>query len=101
TKNRTSPLSVSYALHWHSSSTCAAYWSSLMSSPWCGTSSSIAMLMLPKQQRLIWPAISWIGIVGCLALFVLLPRWAIIAGIGALAGPTLVRLFALRHYRPG
>src|SRR5947207_3473516 len=42
-------------------------------------------LRLPREHRLVWPVVSWLGLAGCLALFVSLPIWALLAG-----GVTLV-----------
>jgi len=28
----------------------------------------------------VWPVVSWLGLAGCLALFVSLPLWALITG---------------------
>ena len=46
-------------------------------------------LQLSKGERLTWPVVSWVGLAGCLALFVALPVWALITGgvtLAALAG---------------
>src|SRR5213078_2985811 len=57
-------------------------------------------LMLPKEQRLVWPVVSWFGLAGCLALFASLPVWALLTGGGTLAVLTAVRWLLLR-YRAG
>jgi basic amino acid/polyamine antiporter, APA family len=46
-------------------------------------------LQLREEERLTWSVVSWIGLAGCLALFVSLPAWALITGgttLAALAG---------------
>ncbi len=53
-------------------------------------------LMLPKEQRSIWPVVSWLGLAGCLALFASLPLWALIIGVLTLAVLTAIRSFAPR-----
>ena len=42
-------------------------------------------LMLPKEKRMVWPVVSWLGLAGCLALFAALPVWALATGGGTLA----------------
>jgi APA family basic amino acid/polyamine antiporter len=42
-------------------------------------------LRLPREKRLVWPIISWLGLAGCLALFGSLPVWALATGGGTLA----------------
>src|SRR5437870_2454505 len=42
-------------------------------------------LMLRKEQRFVWPVVSWFGLAGCLALFASLPLWALATGGIALA----------------
>ena len=42
-------------------------------------------LLLPKEQRLVWPVVSWFGLAGCLAFFALLPAWSLLTGAGVLA----------------
>src|SRR5438874_9737690 len=37
-------------------------------------------LKLPRDKRLVWPVVSWLGLAGCLALFASLPVWAIATG---------------------
>ena len=49
-------------------------------------------LNLPKDKRLIWPVVSWLGLAGCMALYVSLPLWALTVGVG-----TLVVLLGVRH----
>jgi len=49
-------------------------------------------LKLPKGKRLIWPVVSWLGLAGCMALYVSLPLWALTVGFG-----TLVVLLGVRH----
>ena len=49
-------------------------------------------LNLPKDKRLIWPVVSWLGLAGCMALYVSLPLWALTVGFG-----TLVVLLGVRH----
>ena len=34
-------------------------------------------LKLPKEKRMVWPVVSWLGLAGCLALFAALPVWAL------------------------
>src|SRR5436190_18962723 len=53
-------------------------------------------LMLPKEQRVIWPVVSWLGLAGCLALFASLPVWALIIGVVTLALLTGIRMFVPR-----
>src|SRR5207302_4971095 len=48
-------------------------------------------LKLPKQKRLVWPVVSWLGLAGCLALFASLPVWALLTGGGTLALLAAVR----------
>jgi APA family basic amino acid/polyamine antiporter len=48
-------------------------------------------LQLRKKERLTWSLVSWLGLAGCLALFVALPVWALITG-----GVTLATLTGLR-----
>jgi APA family basic amino acid/polyamine antiporter len=54
-------------------------------------------LMLPREQRLVWPVVSWFGLAGCLALFASLPAWALAAGGGTLALLAVVRWLVRRH----
>src|SRR5207244_1307363 len=54
-------------------------------------------LMLPKEQRLVWPIISWFGLGGCLALFVSLPVWSLLTGSGVLCLLVGIR-WLLFHY---
>ena len=42
-------------------------------------------LKLPKEKRMVWPVVSWLGLAGCLALFAALPAWALATGGGTLA----------------
>jgi len=42
-------------------------------------------LQLPKDKRLVWPIVSWIGLAGCAALYLSLPPWALATGFGSLA----------------
>jgi len=54
-------------------------------------------LMLPKEQRLVWPVVSWVGLAGCLALFASLPVWALMTGGGVLGVLTGIRWPVLRY----
>src|SRR5947207_4070491 len=54
-------------------------------------------LMLPKEKRMVWPVVSWLGLAGGLALFVSLPVWALATGGATLAVLTLVRWVVLRY----
>jgi hypothetical protein len=54
-------------------------------------------LMLPKEQRLVWPVVSWFGLAGCLALFASLPLWALGTGGVILGAVTGVRWLVLRY----
>ena len=54
-------------------------------------------LLLPKDQRLVWPFVSWLGLAGCLALFASLPVWALVTAGTALAVLTLARWLMLRR----
>jgi APA family basic amino acid/polyamine antiporter len=56
-------------------------------------------LQLRKGQRLTWPLVSWLGLAGCLALFVALPVWALMTGGVTLATLTVVR-WLVRRYEP-
>ena len=49
-------------------------------------------LNLSNERRLVWPIVSWLGLAGCVALFLSLPVWAIITGAG-----TLILLVAIRQ----
>src|SRR5437870_1516924 len=42
-------------------------------------------LKLPRDKRLVWPVVSWLGLAGCLALFVSLPVWALLTACAVLA----------------
>jgi APA family basic amino acid/polyamine antiporter len=53
-------------------------------------------LQLPSKKRLVWPVISWLGLAGCLALFVSLPVWALAAGALILALSFGIRWLARR-----
>ena len=53
-------------------------------------------LQLRKEERLTWSLVSWLGLAGCLALFVSLPLWALIAGGATLAALTGVRWLVRR-----
>src|SRR5207244_414569 len=55
-------------------------------------------LMLPKEQRLVWPVVSWFGLAGCLALFASLPVWSLLTGSGVLALLVGIRWFVF-HYK--
>jgi APA family basic amino acid/polyamine antiporter len=57
-------------------------------------------LRLEKDKRLVWPAVSWLGLVGCFALFVSLPVWAPITGFGTLVLVTVIRYFVRRWNAP-
>ena len=48
-------------------------------------------LMLPKGQRLVWRAVSWLGLAGCVALLASLPAWALLTGVATLAAVTGIR----------
>ena len=50
-------------------------------------------LKLPREKRLVWPVVSWLGLAGCLALFASLPVWALGTGGGVLAVLAAVRWF--------
>ena len=52
-------------------------------------------LKLPKEKRLVWPVVSWLGLAGCLALFASLPVWALGTGGVTLAALTAVRWLVL------
>ena len=54
-------------------------------------------LMLPKEQHLVWPVVSWFGLAGCLALFTSLPAWALATGGVTLAALTVARRLVLRY----
>ncbi|TMQ29785.1 MAG: APC family permease [Planctomycetota bacterium] len=54
-------------------------------------------LMLPKEQHLVWPVVSWFGLAGCLALFTSLPAWALATGGVTLAALTVARWLVLRY----
>ena len=54
-------------------------------------------LMLPKQQRLVWPVVSWFGLAGCLALFASLPVWSLVTGSGVLALLVGIRWLVFRY----
>jgi len=54
-------------------------------------------LQLPKEQRLVWPVVSWLGLAGCLALFASLPSWALITAGAALALLVSGRWLLLRN----
>jgi APA family basic amino acid/polyamine antiporter len=54
-------------------------------------------LKLPKEKRLVWPVVSWLGLAGCLALFASLPIWALLTGSGTLAALTAVRWLLVRY----
>src|SRR5207249_10783254 len=56
-------------------------------------------LMLPKEQRLVWPIVSWVGLAGCLVLFASLPVWALITACAVLAVLVSARWMMLR-YKP-
>src|SRR5437016_5056629 len=53
-------------------------------------------LKLPRDKRLVWPVVSWLGLAGCLALFASLPVWAPVTGGGTLALLAAVRWLVLR-----
>src|SRR5438552_15890521 len=53
-------------------------------------------LQLRKEQRLVWSAVSWLGLLGCFALFVSLPVWALATGFGTLALVTGIRWLVRR-----
>jgi hypothetical protein len=53
-------------------------------------------LHVPKEQRLVGPAVSWFALAGCLALFVSLPVWALATACAALAVLTAGRWLLLR-----
>src|SRR5207247_10534854 len=42
-------------------------------------------LKLPRDKRLVWPVVSWLGLAGCLVLFASLPLWALLTGGATLA----------------
>jgi len=48
-------------------------------------------LMLPRDQRLVWPVVSWLGLAGCLAFLASLPVWALAVGCATLAVLLIVR----------
>ena len=54
-------------------------------------------LKLPKEKRMVWPFVSWLGLAGCLALFASLPIWALLTGSGTLAVLTALRWLLLRY----
>src|SRR6266446_5890774 len=54
-------------------------------------------LKLPKEKRMVWPVVSWLGLAGCLALFASLPIWALLTGGGTLAVLTAVRWIVVRY----
>ena len=54
-------------------------------------------LKLPRDKRLVWPAVSWLGLAGCLALFASLPVWALAAGGGTLALLVAIRWLVHRY----
>ena len=59
-------------------------------------------LKLPKEQRLVWSLVSWLGLAGCLALLASLPVWALGTGGVTLAVLTIVRWIMLRYAaKPG
>ena len=47
--------------------------------------------------RGLWSAVSWLGLAGCLALFVSLPVWALLTGAATLVGLTTGRWLVPRH----
>jgi APA family basic amino acid/polyamine antiporter len=53
-------------------------------------------LQLPSDKRWVWPVVSWLGLAGCLALFVSLPVWALAAGALILALSFGIRWLASR-----
>src|SRR5436309_15412061 len=53
--------------------------------------------MLPKDQRLVWPVVSWFGLAGCLALFASLPVWSLLTGSGVPAVLVGVRWLVFRY----
>jgi APA family basic amino acid/polyamine antiporter len=55
-------------------------------------------LMLPKEKRLVWPVVSWFGVLGCLALFAALPWWALLTGGGVLVALVGIRWLARRKF---
>src|SRR5262249_51457665 len=54
-------------------------------------------LKLPREKRLVWPVVSWLGLAGCLALFASLPVWAPLTAGAVLTVLTLSRWLILRH----
>lgn len=52
---------------------------------------------LSKQQRLTTPLFTYLGLAGCALLFISLPPWAILAGLGMLLVATVVRQGVLRR----
>ena len=54
-------------------------------------------LKLRKEQRLVWPVVSWLGLLGCFALFASLPVWALITACAALAMLTGIRWVMMRE----
>ena len=54
-------------------------------------------LKLRKEQRLVWPVVSWLGLLGCFALFASLPVWALITACAALAILTGIRSVMMRE----
>ena len=54
-------------------------------------------LKLPKEKRMVWPVVSWVGLAGCLALFASLPVWALATGGGTLALLVAIRWLVHRY----
>ena len=57
-------------------------------------------LQLRKEQRMVWPVVSWLGLLGCFALFASLPMWALATGFGTLALVTGIRWLVRRLQTP-
>ena len=54
-------------------------------------------LKLPRDKRLIWSVVSWLGLAGCLALFASLPVWALLTACASLAVLVSARWIVLRY----
>ena len=57
-------------------------------------------LKLPKEKRMVWPVVSWLGLAGCLVLFASLPIWALATGGGTLALLVAIRWLVHRYKEP-